>query len=129
MLRKRAIQIGLAGGLSAAYAANPISIQDVTELARRVGVAHGYKKEAERKEAMALLSPDLPLERAYLPLCSDTDLTRLGMLPGLAAERISAIGRGKAPGHVVKGRREKRGKRERSKGQGKGGKKKGKEEE
>ena len=56
-----------------------LSIQDVTDLARKVHAAHVAK---DSKQAMALLLPELPLERPYLPQCPEDVLTRLRMMPG-----------------------------------------------
>ena len=79
MLRYRAIQIGLKGSLSELYVRSVLSIQDVTELARKVHAAHVAK---DSKQAMALLLPELPLERPYLPQCPEDVLIRLRMMPG-----------------------------------------------
>lgn len=92
MLRRRAIQIGLKGKLSEQYVSNVISIQDVTELSRRICQAHRSKK----KGAMIELEPELPKESPYMPLCSDHCLVELGMLPGETASAIARLGRGKA---------------------------------
>merc|ERR1712007_233263 len=72
----RAIQIGLKGRLSEQYVKSIITIQDVTELAHQVGLAHGCKS----KEAMTPLLPSLPVERPYMPSCSKSDLVRLLLL-------------------------------------------------
>merc|ERR1719282_190084 len=45
LLRSRAIQIGLKGWMSELYVRSVMSIQDVTELAHRVGQAHIAKKK------------------------------------------------------------------------------------
>jgi len=79
MLRYRAIQIGLKGSLSELYVRSVLSIQNVTELARKVHAAHVAK---DSKQAMALLLPELPLERPYLPQCPEDVLIRLRMMPG-----------------------------------------------
>eukprot|EP00931_Biecheleriopsis_adriatica_P060510 TRINITY_DN36355_c0_g1_i1.p1 TRINITY_DN36355_c0_g1~~TRINITY_DN36355_c0_g1_i1.p1 ORF type:complete len:303 (+),score=60.26 TRINITY_DN36355_c0_g1_i1:13-921(+) len=92
LLRRRAIQIGLAGKLSELYVQSIISIQDVTDLAHKVCEAHRSKK----KDAMQTLLEELPDERPYMPSCSDHRLQELGMLPGEAASAIARIGRGKA---------------------------------
>jgi len=76
-LRGRAIQIGLKGSLSELYVASALSIQDVTALAHRVGLAHASKSRA----AMEALLPELPRERPYMPCCTEPVLTRLHLLP------------------------------------------------
>lgn len=96
MLRQRAIQIGLAGSLSEYYVSHIISIEEVTELARRVGAAHKLEKTKDIMTAMEALRPDLPRERPYLPALSESKLRELAMLPGPAAEVVSQIGRGLA---------------------------------
>ena len=77
MLRERAIQIGLSRDLSEAYVAGVLSIEDVTPLARQVGVAHGNKDERQVKAAMTALLPQLPAERPYMPSCPGEELVRL----------------------------------------------------
>jgi hypothetical protein len=77
MLRDRAIQIGIKGSLSELYVNSVVSIEDVTELAHRVCSAHSSKS----KEAISALLPALPVERPYMPRCSEPDLVRLRMLP------------------------------------------------
>jgi len=92
LLQRRAIQIGLPGRLSALYAASPLSVQDVTDLAHRVGAAH---RSRERGATLRLL-PELPEERPYMPRCPEPVLARLGMLPGDAAAALARLGRGRA---------------------------------
>lgn len=94
MLRRRAIQIAVAGRLSQYYVDSAISIEDVTDLAMQVCAAHRYKKKGTR--AMDALVGFLPRERYYLPHCSEHHLVELGMLPGPAATALSQIGRGRA---------------------------------
>ena len=92
MSRQRAIQIGMKETLSEFYVESTISIQDVTDLAHDVRKAHvGCKL----KEENLSISPQLPFERPYMPSCSKEILEYLGMIPGITAERISKIGRGK----------------------------------
>ncbi|CAK0841610.1 unnamed protein product [Prorocentrum cordatum] len=81
MLRLRSIQIGLSRDLSQFYVDSTISIQDVTELANRVGEAHATKvhKTTSSLELMEALLPSLPVERPYLPRCLDKTLVRLMM--------------------------------------------------
>ena len=79
MLRKRAIQIGLKGKLSQLFVEKTLSIQDVTELGHKIGQAHSEKSV---EDAMNKLVPELPLERSYMPKCSDDVLKSLRMLPG-----------------------------------------------
>lgn len=96
MLRQRAIQIGLAGSLSEYYVDNIISIQEVTDLAHRVGAAHELKKEEDVESAMEAMLPELPDEQPYLPMSPERKLQELAMLPGPAAEIVAQIGQGKA---------------------------------
>jgi hypothetical protein len=77
LLRRRAIQIGISRSLSELYVQNIISIEDVTELAHKVEEAHRSKS----KDAMDKLTPDLPVERRYLPCCSDVVLVHLLLKP------------------------------------------------
>lgn len=91
-LRRRAIQIGLSKELSEFYVQNVTSIEDVTELARKVCTAH----RAGTKEAMAELIPELPRERPYMPQCSHEVLANLGMMPGATAEWVAGHGLGRA---------------------------------
>ena len=76
MLRERAIQIGLSRDLSERYVGTICSIQDVTRLANRVGLAHRTK---DVKAAMMDIQDSLPVERPYLPRCAHLELVRLGM--------------------------------------------------
>ncbi|GBG28219.1 Myosin-12 [Hondaea fermentalgiana] len=87
MLRKRAIQIGLAGPLAAKYVESIIGVEDVTELAHAVGAAHALRSPEARKAALKCLS--LPAERPYMPRCSPEQLQRLAMLPGPVADTYS----------------------------------------
>mmetsp|Transcript_28345 Transcript_28345/g.83405 ORF Transcript_28345/g.83405 Transcript_28345/m.83405 type:complete len:293 (-) Transcript_28345:217-1095(-) len=96
MLRRRAIQIGLAGNLSEHYANQILSIEDVSDLAREVGSAHGLKKDEDVASAMDDLRSRLPDERQYLPDLPKSKLIELAMLPGPAAERVAQLGRGRA---------------------------------
>ena len=89
---KRAIQIGLKGKLSEFYVSNILSIEDVTQLAHKVGEAHASKN----KEAIEVLVPELPIEREYLPRCSQEVLESLGMVPGKTADNLARLGKGKA---------------------------------
>lgn len=92
MLRRRAIQIGLAGQLSEFYVQSTISILDVTELGHEICKAHRSKET----NSMAELRASLPEERPYMPQCSEKRLEDLGMLPGKMAEALARVGRGKA---------------------------------
>jgi hypothetical protein len=76
------------------YLDNILSIEDVTALAHSVGNAHSVKKG--QSEAVAELAPHLPLERCYIPLCPETVLRDLGMLPGDVARAVAGFGLGKA---------------------------------
>jgi hypothetical protein len=96
MLRQRAIQIGLAGNLSEFFVNNIISIQEVTDLARRVGAAHKLKNPEDTRTAMDALRQDLPVERPHLPELPESKLRELALLSGPAAEVVSHIGRGLA---------------------------------
>lgn len=80
MLRRRAIQIGLAGTLSELYVRSAISIEDVTELAHLVGRIHQSGGKGNKVEAaMEELVPLLPVERPYLPRLPLEVLARLKM--------------------------------------------------
>jgi len=92
-LRRRAIQIGLSNGLSKFYAESVTSIEDVTELAHKVGEAH---RSRTPRDAMAELVPHLPAEASYMPRCSAKVLRDLGMLPGATAEWVAGHGLGQA---------------------------------
>jgi len=94
MLRERAIQIGVQGGLSEFYVGSALSIEDVTELAREVGAAHGQKRERDCEDAMRAIS-NLPIEREYEALLQVEHKLRLGLVPGEAANRIAQISRGR----------------------------------
>jgi len=98
MLRTRAIQIGLKGRLSEEYVRSIISVEDVTELAMKVKIAHlmDHKKKSKTKDAMEILKDELPDERPYLPLCTEEVLVALGMAPGPTALTVHSLGRGKA---------------------------------
>ena len=63
MLRKRAIQIGLKGSFSRLYVESIVRIEDVTDLAKMVGEAHGVKNAKARQQAIEGLAPSLPVER------------------------------------------------------------------
>jgi hypothetical protein len=107
MLRRRAIQIGIKGHLSELYVSSVLSIEDVTALAHEVGRAHqalcsrGGMRRRDRGEqgkgpqSGSMEGLSLPVERDYLPRCSNCTLERLGMLPGQTAEAVSGLGRGK----------------------------------
>jgi len=77
-MRVRAIQMGVSGHISEQYVHSIVSIEDVTQLAQRVGLAH---ESDDVKAAMADLRPELPRERPYMPLCSTEDLIRLHLRP------------------------------------------------
>lgn len=79
MLNKRAIQIGLSGQISEKYVNSVETIEDVTELAKEVGLAHEIKSKEERLAALEKLS--LPIERPYMPHCPKEVLQRLLLLP------------------------------------------------
>ena len=68
---------GLKGSLKEDYVAGTLSVEDVTELAHKVGEAHGSKNCSE---AMTKLLPELPTERPYTLKCLDGVLYNLGML-------------------------------------------------
>lgn len=97
MLRTRAIQIGLSRDLSEKYVQSIISVQDVTELAHRVGEAHWQlKKNPKSTVIMEELIPYLPAERPYVPHTDQDVLVKLALAPGKAAEETARIGLGKA---------------------------------
>jgi hypothetical protein len=94
MLRLRSIQIGLSRDLSQFYVDSAVSIQDVTELASRVGEAHATRvqKSTSRLELMEALMHSLPVERPYLPRCLDRTLVRLRMVwPDDPAEKAALM--------------------------------------
>eukprot|EP00121_Abeoforma_whisleri_P016186 Awhi_evm1s14862 len=95
MQKTRAIQIGIKGKISELYVDSIVSIQDVSQLAHRVHEAHKEKSLKKLKIKMNELLLDLPNERAYMPLCSNDVLERLGMLPGETAKAMKAIGLGR----------------------------------
>jgi hypothetical protein len=76
LLRQKAIQIGLRADLSATYVSSIIAVEDVTELAHKVGQAHQSGSTAD----IAGLLVELPRERPYMPHCSRDHLVRLRML-------------------------------------------------
>ena len=82
LLRTRAIQIGLKGHLAKKYVENIIHIEDVTELARKLGEAHrvDYVRKSKTKEAMAAILDELPREKPYRPSCSTEVLEALVMV-------------------------------------------------
>ncbi|KAL7560281.1 hypothetical protein ACA910_016581 [Epithemia clementina (nom. ined.)] len=108
MLRQRAIQIGLSNQLSEIYVKSILEIQDVTDLAHRVGQAHAILLLAKTKKnknnndenPMEVLKPDLPVERPYIPHVSHEILADLAMAPGPAADETARLGLGKAGGVV-----------------------------
>lgn len=90
MLSERAIQVGLSRDLSAHFVASTTSIEDVTELARRVGEAH---RERDVPAAMRVLATEvsLPYERPYTPRLPPEELDRLRMrAPSLDAPGADA---------------------------------------
>lgn len=93
-LRQRAIQIGLPGSISEYYVSNIISIEEVTDLAHEIGLAHNLKAEEDTSTAMNALKSSLPDEQPYLPDLSKRKLEELAMLPGPSAEAVVQIGRG-----------------------------------
>ena len=88
MLQTRAIQIGLSGQLSIWYVNNIISVQEVTDLAHKVGVAHKLKTAEDVQAAMKDIKDDLPDERPYFPSLSKRELQELAMLPGTVSSRL-----------------------------------------
>ena len=98
MLRTRAIQIGFKGHLSEEYVDSILSVEDVTELARKLGKAHRFDHTAKSKsnEAVAGLLSELPDEKPYVPKCSNEVLAALGMAPGETATAVYGLGKGKA---------------------------------
>ena len=101
MLRLRAIQIGLSRDLSKHYVGNILRIQDVTDLAHRIGRVHKHMaRSRERHDAggMDELANEgvLPRERPYMPHVPDEILKQLALAPGPAAEVVYLLGLGKA---------------------------------
>ena len=78
MLATRSIQIGISKKLSELYVASAVAIEDVTDLARRVGEAHSSDNT---KEAMDALLGELPDERPYVPQLGAQELARLCLVP------------------------------------------------
>lgn len=82
-VNERAIQIGLASSLSQEYVASIVKIEDVTELARRVGDIHetmlSRGTENGWKGLMAQVVPHIPEERVYVPHCSKLELLNIGI--------------------------------------------------
>ena len=74
-----------------------ISIEDVTELAKKVGKIHSDKNhEIVKTKISALIEEGHILkENPYLPKCEKSDLIRLAMLPGNEATSVQKLGRGK----------------------------------
>merc|ERR1711956_123727 len=97
MLRTRAIQIGLKGRLSEEYVRSIVAVEDVTDLAKKIGYAHvkDYTNKSKDKEAMDSLDGEIPDERPYLPQCTDEVLVGLGMAHGATALAVHSLGRGK----------------------------------
>ena len=97
MLRQRAIQVCVPGKLSRFYASNILAIDDVTDLAHRIGEAHKIQNDKDSEAAVREIMADWPPERPYMPsLLSQTKLEELGMLPGVSAEVLNRTGKGKA---------------------------------
>ena len=95
LVRTRAVQIGLAGKVLQNFAENIIRIDDVTDLAKRVHKAHGYKNDKEVSAEMQKLKSILPIERSYFPVHNSAEtLQYLAILPGENAEMVSRLGRG-----------------------------------
>ena len=75
----------------------------MTVLAHAIGEAHclftakGKKIQTKIKDvndAMEKLMIELPVEKSYIPHCSEDVLIQLGMLPGTTSNWVSAMGRG-----------------------------------
>lgn len=107
MLRARAIQIGLSRDLSEKYVNSILEIQDVTQLAHRIGAIHKeLAKPNKRKQVEGeadILSMEhlaaqglLPNERPYLPHVAPEVLAQLALAPGDAADEVFQLGLGKA---------------------------------
>ena len=78
------------------YVENMISIEDVTELAKKIGNIHS-DKNCEKVNVNALVEDgEILKERPYLPNCEQSDLIRLAMLPGIEATAVHQLGKGKA---------------------------------
>lgn len=89
--KERAIQIGLRGPLSAEYVSSILCIEDVTDLSRQVFAIHQQmllEKQAAQEQPASegasvamreLARTRLPVERPYLPHCSQEELLHLGM--------------------------------------------------
>merc|ERR1711963_186517 len=77
MLNSRAIQIGLGGHLSEHYLFSITSVEDVTVLCHKILEVHSLKSEKEITAGMEELRIMLPVEREYIPSCSDEKLKEL----------------------------------------------------
>jgi len=106
MLNKRAIQIGTKGPISEFYVNSILSIQDVTALAHKVGIAHGVlidnggviEKNNKHNNSIHFddkLLKELPEEKKYMPHCKKSVLENLAMEPGKTADDVAKIGKGK----------------------------------
>ena len=104
MLNKRAIQIGVKGHLSEFYVKSILSIEDVTNLAHLVGIAHNVlindkgnivknKKHVKKVNFTEEILKQLPNEQTYMPNCNN--LEELGLKKGKVANEVAKIGKGK----------------------------------
>ena len=92
MLRTRAIQIGLSRSLSEQYVQESIiSVEDVTNLAVKVGHAHKELAKNPKLPVMQSIFPYLPIERPYIPHVEQD----LALAPGESAQEVAWIGLGK----------------------------------
>ena len=82
-----------------------LSIEDVTDLAYLVGIAHNVlinnkgmvvknKKRVTKTNFTEELIKQLPNEQIYMPKCSTSTLEELGLLPGKIANEVAKIGKG-----------------------------------
>ena len=86
------------GGLSTYYVENVISIEDVTELAKKIGNIHSDKnfENVKLKINELVENGEILKEKPYLPNCEQSDLIRLAMLPGNESTSVNNLGKGKA---------------------------------
>lgn len=106
MLNKRAIQIGIKGKISELYVKSILSIEDVTDLAHAVGIAHNVfskidnniiknKKKNNNVNFSEELLCKLPSEKIYIPIVEKKVLEDLGLSEGKTADEIARLGKGK----------------------------------
>mmetsp|Transcript_22145 Transcript_22145/g.36645 ORF Transcript_22145/g.36645 Transcript_22145/m.36645 type:complete len:219 (-) Transcript_22145:1656-2312(-) len=91
MVGTRAIQIGLSKSLSETYVASILQIEDVTDLASRIGEAHGTLAKNPEAGVMEELLFELPLERPYIPHVDQNVLLHLALVPSPIANAAAQL--------------------------------------